>query len=527
MAAPPGVAYCVVVTSFFVLLLLSGSLSAGELAPVSSGSSTGASPGGDPLLATLEQTEHQPRRGADPLPAIVVPVPDAAGPPAQTCKEALAEAAALRKTRPTPVERSTPVRPPIAWPAWPYVKPLDAAAMQQVTVNAATLAASDLPGKDPDLLPITPFEGRDADIARVGALLHRAAAGDRVRMTFFGASHTGGDFWTGHLRRLLQERYGDLGHGWILPAALYTGYRGQDLNLCRTDGWRPDWVGKKSGRDDGLYGFGATVSSNDPADFGWLETTTDNPQGRAVSRFEIFTLGEPDGGTLLATVDDAPPEELPTLAGDVRYLRHRIEVPDGPHRLTLRPKGDGEVRVLGVSAEREGGGVIVDAIGIRGRTARTWLRWDTDLATRAIASLDTDLIVLAYGTNEANDSALQLDDYRTDLRAVLDIVRQAEPDAACILAGPSDRGKKLSGGRYAIWDRTAPVAQVQREVAPEFGCVFWDWQAATGGPGSMIAWSLLKPALGAGDLIHFSAAGYQKSAELFLGAMEEAAGMRE
>ncbi len=477
----------------------------------------------DPLLTALQAADRSERKGALPLPAVVIPVEGAAGPPELTCEEALAEAAALRHTRPDPVAPTEPVRPPIDWPSRPQGDRIDAGAMQKVKVTAATLPDSGLPGLDPDLLPVTPLEGRPLDLARVGDVLRKAASGQRTRMTFFGASHTSGDMWTGHLRRILQDRYGDLGHGFILPAALYKGYRGQDLNLCRTGDWRVDWVGKKGGRDDGLYGFGATVSSFDPADFGWLETTTDNPQGQAVSRYELFTLGEPHGGTLIAQVDDALPEALPTAASDVRYQRWRIEVPDGPHRLVLHPQGDGEVRILGVSAERQGPGVIVDAIGIRGRTARTWLRWDTDLASRLIASLDTDLIVLAYGTNEANDSALTLDDYRTDLRAVLDIARQSAPDAACILAGPSDRGKKLSKDTWAIWDRTAPIAQVQREVAPEFGCVFWDWQQATGGPGSQIAWVLSDPSLAARDGIHFSRAGYEKSAELFLMAMEQAA----
>lgn len=476
----------------------------------------------DPLLSALLRAEEEDRGHAVPLPAIVIPIAGAQGPPALSCEEALAQAAAFRKTRPAPSPAPV-VRPPIDWPSRPAERQPDAEAMPQVRVTAATLADSGLPGQAPHELPVTALEGRAQDLVKVGDLLRRAAAGQPVRMSFFGASHTGGDFWTGHLRRILQDRYGDGGHGWILPAALYKGYRGQDLNLCRTDGWKGDWSGRTDGRDDGLYGFGASVSSGDPADFGWLETTSSNRQGRTVSRYEVYLLGEPRGGTLLAQVDDAPVEELSARAGDVKFLRYRLEVPKGPHRLVLRPKGDGEVRVMGVSAENDGPGVIVDAIGVRGRTARSWLRWDTDLSTRAIASLDPDLLVLAYGTNEANDMGLILEDYRNDLRAVLDLARRAAPDAACILVGPSDRGKKLMRDTYAIWDRSAPIAQVQREVAPEFGCLFWDWQAATGGPGSMVAWSLLSPPMGASDLIHFSAAGYERSAELLLMSMEQAA----
>ena len=65
------------------------------------------------------------------------------------------------------------------------------------------------------------------------------------------------------------------------------------------------------------------------------------------------------------------------------------------------------------------------------------------------------------------------------------------------------------------------IAQVQREIAPEFGCVFWDWQQATGGEGSMVAWWKAEPSLASKDLIHFSAAGYIHSAEHFVSALDD------
>ena len=75
----------------------------------------------------------------------------------------------------------------------------------------------------PDELPLQPFEGYPEDIARIGDIIRKAETGERVRLTFFGASHTAGDFWTGHIRRVLQARYGDLGHGFVMPVAMAKG----------------------------------------------------------------------------------------------------------------------------------------------------------------------------------------------------------------------------------------------------------------------------------------------------------------
>lgn len=467
-----------------------------------------------------------PVAASQPLPAVVIEVSATGGPPAFACKEALAEAEAYRKVRPPPVLPTQPVRAPLPKTSRPSTGTPDdgITGRPRLKLSQAGLTTSGLPGQVLDEVPLQPLEGRPEDLARIRALLDQARS-RRVRITVFGASHTGADLFTGQLRRVLQTRYGDLGHGFVFPAALYQGDRGQDINLCRTDGWRSDWPGKKGGRDDGLYPFGASLSSADPADFGWLETTLDNPQGRSVSRYEIFSLGEPNGGTLQVKVDGAPFEEISQVADDVRLLRHRVEVPDGPHRLVLSPKGDGEVRLFGVSAEREGPGVIVDAIGIRGRTASSWLRWDEDLSSRAIASLSPDLIALAYGTNEANDGSLTPERYSEELRGVLARLRVVAPDAACLLIGPTDRGKRVARDTFVVWDRTGWVAQVQRQVGPEFGCAFWDWQQAMGGPGSMIAWSMLSPALGSSDLIHLTGAGYVWSADRLLMAIEQVGGL--
>ena len=395
----------------------------------------------------------------------------------------------------------------------------DPAGMPEVVV----MDPAQLPGSDPGALPPRPLEGPPEVLARIADVFDRAERGERVRLSFWGASHTGGDFWTGRIRHALQERYGDAGHGFVLPAALYKGHRASDINLCRTDGWMSDWSGKANAHKDGLLGFGGmSVSSDDVRDFGWVETARSVKFGRSVDRFDVWTLAQPGGGTLLVTVDGGEPFEVSTTADTPRLQLHRLLVSTGKHRLQVAPKGDGPVRLFGVSMEADEPGVIVDSLGIRGREARDWLRWDEGLFASGVMGLSPDLVVLAYGTNEAADQRYSMEAYRADLSEVLRKLRRALPadDVPCILAGPSDRGWKLGDGRYAIWDRTAPVAQVQREVAAEHGCAFWDWHAAMGGDGSMVGWYYADPKLGAGDLIHHTRAGYVWIADRFIAAID-------
>ena len=461
-----------------------------------------------------------------PRTPVIIPVPEAThGPAPLSCELAMEISKEDQAGRDPVTSSNRPVAKPPSGPA-PIknrdYEPGEEKNSGRTKIRMHGKAASDLPGGRLHRIPVQPIEGTRKDLEAVAQVMQKAEMGGRVRISVFGASHTGADFFTGHMRRVLQRRYGDIGHGFVYPAALYSGYRANDINLCRSEGWNSDWVGRTDGYGDGMYGFaGATVSSGDPADFGWIETTTSNLNGRTVSHYDVFSLGQPQGGTMLLTVDQAPPRAIFTESLSPSFLWHRIEVPDGPHRLTVQPVGDGEVRIFGLSAERDGPGVLVDAMGIRGRKARTWLYWNPEMAQAGLQALNPDLVVLAYGTNEAADSDYRMVHYRSDLRQVLAMMRKGAPDTACILIGPTDRGGWQGKHTVEIWNRTALVAQVQREVAPEFGCAFWDWQEAMGGPGSIAAWRLLDPKFAGRDLIHLTQRGYEWSAERFIQALDD------
>ena len=459
-------------------------------------------------VRSVEGASSSPRA----IPAIVFHVDDAKGVPPLTCDEALGR---------VPVPPPEPVRE--THPTAPTVAP-DLSMLPKITIEGLAFDRASLPGGDPATLPLRKLEGSPEAIHAVGRVLQKAAHRERVRLTFFGASHTQGDFLTGRIRRVLQTKYGDVGHGFVFPAAINDGYRAQDVNLCRSDHWFADYVGKKDGRDDGLYGLGgASVSSGDPGQFGWIETTRTNAQGRKAASYDLFTLGQVTGGSLAVRIDDAAPISVATRSDRPQLLHHRFEVPDGPHRFEVRPVGDGEVRLFGVSVERPGPGVIVDAIGIRGKTANTWLQWDRQMAADGLATLAPDLVALAYGANEGNDLGYTMEQYEKDLKGVLRELRKALPDTACVLIGPSDRGVKIDEQTFGVWDRTRPIADVQRAVAPQFGCAFWDWQAAMGGPGSMVGWYVQTPPLAASDLLHFTQPGYERTADMFLAALDAAA----
>lgn len=444
---------------------------------------------------------------------------DAPGPPEDSCPAKYVVKAA-KAEKPDGDAPPTPSDPTPLPESTPMVRLDVAAGAGNDHLPAAQRALLQLPGAfSLDPVPLEPLRGNGADIMRVRLELARVEQRNRpTRISFYGASHVAGEFFTGQIRRLLQEAFGDAGHGYVQLGPPWKGYRGSDVNLCASGNWTSDFVDRRGGRADGKYGpAGIEVSPADDTAFGWVQTTKSNPQGRQVSRFEVAFYRHQAGGTLRLSVDGQPPLELATAGPDGPGLAV-LHLPDGPHRLQL--SGVGNVRVFGAWMEREGPGIVVDAAGVPGRTASSWLSWDMSLVEPYFARRTPDIVVLAYGTNEANDRSLTPEKYTVSLRKTLARMRTVAPDAACILVGPSDRGKKISKTTYGVWSATAWVAEVQANVGPEFGCASWDMQAAMGGPGSMIrSYFAADPKLSAGDLIHLSAEGYKQLGSRFVATM--------
>lgn len=347
----------------------------------------------------------------------------------------------------------------------------------------------------------------------------------QARIAFYGASHVAGDIFTGYVRRELQRRFGDAGHGFILPARPWRTYRQSDVNIQSTNTWHTDRVSKPNDRQDGWYGLaGMSVSSRMKKNWGRVSTTRDNRVGRRVSRFELFYLKHSRGGSIDVRIDNRRVKRLRTRSKRFEPGYATFKVSDGGHSFEIRPAGDGLVRVFGVAMERTVPGVILDTLGIPGSRARYHLEWNPDLYREHLRRRKPDLVVLAYGTNESGDDVVPIRKYEEDLRSVLDRVKDAVPKASCLLIGPSDWPIREPEEEEGDWTfltrpRTQHVIEVQRRVAEDYGCGFFDLVSFMGGPLSMIQWVNADPPQASPDYVHFNRLGYERLGEVLLRAL--------
>ena len=346
--------------------------------------------------------------------------------------------------------------------------------------------------------------------------LSRVLAGNSTaRIAFYGASHTAADLWTGELRRRLQQRYGDGGHGFVLPTRFNPGYRHQDLVVDSSKGWVVQRHLRTSGADHvGAYGLsGMVMLSADPTEWAELRTTVENPQGRSFDRLQIWLAPQPGGGHWRVDIDGQR-HDLDARAGAAGLKTWSLR--DTGHVVRLQPVGDGPVGLYGLVLERSAGGVVIDQLGIPGMKADIHLHWQEKTWAEQLARRQPDLVVLAYGTNDVGEVQAP-EAYAAEWLQVLERVRRAAPQAACVIVGPSDRLGKDENGQRRPMPRTPEVIAVQKKVAVQMGCGHWDAVAAMGGPGSMEAWR--RGHWATKDGVHLNRDGYTRLAELFDAAL--------
>jgi lysophospholipase L1-like esterase len=333
---------------------------------------------------------------------------------------------------------------------------------------------------------------------RILELAEKGAPGSVARIVFFGDSVVASDFGTGTLRRLLQRRFGDAGHGFVLAASAWPQYFHNDVYRFADKGFRVSRiVGPRA--EDGLYGLGGVSFSGPPGLRSRFGTAKTGSYGRRVSKFQIAYLAQPGGGLIHLNVDGKTRETVDTEAPEKQARFAEVNVPDGEHELELLT-ARGTTRLFGVVLERDGPGVVLDAIGLVGARIRTLDESNDANFAEALAWRRPNLVTFQFGANESGDGfAYPMPQYHATMRALIEKVQAAVPAAGCLVIGAMDRARKEDGHLATVPVIPLIVAE-QRKVAAEIGCAFYSAFDAMGGKGSMATW--VRKGFGAGDYTH-------------------------
>jgi lysophospholipase L1-like esterase len=366
--------------------------------------------------------------------------------------------------------------------------------------------------------------------------------GERFRIGVWGDSHIAAAFFTEELARILAPTDRPATPRFVQAGFGHPGVRGLVRKSCVSPGWTRDPAhARRSAAATPGPGLVTLVSTQGGSMMSWdLRDAAGQPQS---SVLELLYDAAEDAARIAVRVDGGE-EQVVMLNAD-----------GGPAALELRSDGAMsllQIRLLGGTFKFQGlrldvqPALQLDVFGYPGATAAGWAGLDLDYFGAWFGDDAYDLVLMAFGTNEANDPDFKPERYRAVLSQAVVNLRRFAPEARCLLLAPGDRGVKVpvsrarraappkgrtSGQPNPAWpDRRAPkvdllryahlhqtIAGIQRDVAAAQGCQAWSAQTAMGGIGSAYNWARTVPPLMAPDLLHFTAAGYRRLAHRLAG----------
>jgi lysophospholipase L1-like esterase len=347
-------------------------------------------------------------------------------------------------------------------------------------------------------------------------------AGAITRITHYGDSPITNDGITGTARRLLQERFGDAGHGFILVDRPWAWYGHQAITFSSSGSWGDDSLMNPMTKD-GCFGLGGVTFHATAGRSARFAPAEDGDTGRNFSRLDLYYLQQPGGGEFSISVNGSNAQTASTNSEAVKSGFYQVKAANaGANAFELKTLS-GNVRMFGAVLENDGPGVVYDSLGVNGAHAGLLARvmnpqhWAEQLQHR-----NPNLVILNYGTNESEyASDDQLARYEKELREVVARVRASLPGVSILLVSPMDRGKHAPGGRVITLESIPKIVEMQHRVARETNCGFLNMLAAMGGEGTMARWHTGKNHLVGGDLTHPTADGAQTVGVILYGALVE------
>ena len=343
-----------------------------------------------------------------------------------------------------------------------------------------------------------------------------------TRITHYGDSPITNDGITGTTRQLMQERFGDSGHGFILIDRPWDWYGHQAISFSSGGGWTSGSLMNPRTRDGELGLGGVAFYGNGAGKYAHFAPASEGSIGRKFSHLEVYYLQQPNGGQFSLAVDDQDSQVVSTAADQETSGFAQIKTSAATGSFSVKTLG-GEVRLFGAVLENDDPGVVYDSLGVNGAfagllaTAMNEHHWTEQLQHR-----NSNLVILNYGTNEseyASDDQMQR--YEKELREVVRRVRTALPSASILIVSPMDRGKRAPGGKVVTLPSIPKIVEMQRRVARETHCAFLNMFAAMGGEGTMARWHEGKKHLVGADLTHPNAPGAQTVGTLLYMALME------
>lgn len=325
----------------------------------------------------------------------------------------------------------------------------------------------------------------------------------QLSIVHIGDSHIQADFFSGAVRKKLQDRFGNAGRGFVFPYKIARSGGALDVRFTYEGVWQYCHIKRSYANCNmGLAGYSVT------------------PLSGASFSIDVVSKAETDASFTKVTFLDNYGSFLPIgMQGTfvpLKENKHTAIYFDEPQeKLTFKPAYQGSTmpELQGMILENGQPGILYHALGVNGSTVSQYLR--SNDFTKQISELNASLVIISFGTNDCYTTPSKYCDgcQKENYRKLINKIREQNPDISILLTTPPDH----------YYYRKYPNKNIQKlvdgmyELASEEGVAIWDLYAAMGGAGSISQWQ--KEGLSRGDLIHFTKDGYQLQGDMLYNAL--------
>jgi lysophospholipase L1-like esterase len=329
-----------------------------------------------------------------------------------------------------------------------------------------------------------------------------------VSIVHIGDSHIQADFLSSVVRTGLQQFFGNAGRGLVFPYQLAQSNGPDDISSSSNTSWQFNRIAHPEiPIIPGVSGYALQTNADGAAINFSLKPDGSGPQ--SFNRLKFFLANNESNSWLLQAENNNDTLLEKNEADSLLYKEVTLTQSANSFSLTSLPAGNTK-KFYGVSLENSGPGVLYHTIGVNGA------RYDqyniASLFWKQLAALNADLFIISLGTNEAQGTSLNENDFQQQLSLFIQNIKAVAPNASVLITTAADSYKARKPNTVLKKVNLSLDNYCNQNHIP-----LWDLYRITNGYGSSYSW--IKRGLMSRDKVHFTSDGYRIQGTLLFNAL--------
>lgn len=344
----------------------------------------------------------------------------------------------------------------------------------------------------------------EENLASYFQALKNTSNGRVAKAIHYGDSTIAGDSIAKTVRARLQKKFGDGGPGFFVTGMDPRWMRRDDVRVSRTGDWDINTI--LFGGNQGRYGIGGVVAKPRGVNATILIAGA-KPGSTLGQRIEMYTRIPKKEDAIQFEINGVAVSEIKRKDFST-FTTWMVDSADAVKTLKIKVTESG-LETYGAVIEKAQGATW-ETTAVVGVSSKSFEELNATHIGEQTAHRYPDLVVLMIGGNEAGHGGIYSPGgriYKDTFGAALKKVRQGSPKSACLVVSPLDQGEQSDDGNVSSKKSIGRMVALQREVALEQGCGFWNSLRFMGGENSFAKW--LNQGLAWTDLAHYTERGLQ------------------